>query len=200
MSAQTIQSNWRTPKTMSNVLQILGESKFRFTLKESPTNSRASSYVILGFAIPARRWLKLLFWKQTTLGSKSQNQVRSRKSFLVPESFVASALPMVKSRNTKLTSVVVAIYFCCGGDLLDDEQNTYAPVVHWPTLRILLTLVMIFGWTTCSINFDSAFVQASLKDLVWIHVPRGFRSSKGDKMCLKLEQSQYGLTITPTKL
>jgi hypothetical protein len=87
--------------------------------------------------------------------------------------------------------------FCCRGDLLDDEQNTFAPVVHWPTVQILLTLAMIFGWITCSIDFDSAFVQAKLKDPVWVHVPRGFRSSTGDDMCLKLEKSLYGLTIAP---
>jgi hypothetical protein len=54
--------------------------------------------------------------------------------------------------------------------LLDDEQNTYAPVVHWPIIWILLTLAMIFGWITCSIDFDSAFIQAELKDPVWLHV------------------------------
>jgi hypothetical protein len=61
--------------------------------------------------------------------------------------------------------------FCCRGDLLDDESNTFAPVVHWPTVRVLLILALIFGWETCSIDFDSAFVQALLKDPVWIHVP-----------------------------
>jgi hypothetical protein len=89
--------------------------------------------------------------------------------------------------------------FCCRGDLLDDESNTFAPVVHWPTVRVLLILALIFGWETCSIDFDSAFVQASLKDPVWIHVPRGFRSkdSNGDDTCLKLEKSLYGLNIAP---
>ena len=87
--------------------------------------------------------------------------------------------------------------FCCRGDLMETEENTYAPVVHWPTVRIVLTLGMLFGWVTCSIDFDSAFVQAQLKDPVWIHVPRGFRSSEGDDMCLKLEKSLYGLTIAP---
>jgi hypothetical protein len=87
--------------------------------------------------------------------------------------------------------------YCCRGDLLDDDQNTYAPVVHWPTVRVLLIIAMIQGWITCSIDFDSAFVQASLKDPVWIHVPRGFQSSTGDNMCLKLEKSLYGLTIAP---
>jgi hypothetical protein len=67
--------------------------------------------------------------------------------------------------------------FCCRGDLMEAEESTYAPVVHWPTVRIVLTLAMLFGWVTCSIDFDSAFVQAQLKDPVWIHLPRGFRSS-----------------------
>jgi hypothetical protein len=88
--------------------------------------------------------------------------------------------------------------YCCQGDLLEDGQNTYAPVVHWAsTIRLLHTIAMIMGWITCSIVFDSAFVQASLKDPVWIHVPRGFQSSTDNNMCLKLEKSLYGLTITP---
>jgi hypothetical protein len=87
--------------------------------------------------------------------------------------------------------------FCCHGDLMEDKQNTYAPVVHWPTVRILITLAMIFGWVTCSIDFDSAFVQASLIDPVWIHVPRRFCLSEGDNMCLKLEKSLYGLPSRP---
>jgi hypothetical protein len=87
--------------------------------------------------------------------------------------------------------------FCCRGDLMEEQENTYAPVVHWPTVRIVLTLAMLLGWETCSIDFDSAFVQAALKDPVWVQVPRGFRSSEGGDMCLKLEKSLYGLTIAP---
>jgi hypothetical protein len=56
---------------------------------------------------------------------------------------------------------------------------------------------MLMGWKTCSIDFDSAFVQASLKDPVWIHVPRGFKSPNCENACLELQKSLYGLTIAP---
>ena len=62
--------------------------------------------------------------------------------------------------------------FCVRGDLIEGDFNTHAPVVAWPTVRVLLVLSMIMGWKTCSINFDSAFVQASLNEPVWIHAPR----------------------------
>jgi hypothetical protein len=62
-------------------------------------------------------------------------------------------------------------HFCVHGDLIKGYFNTYAPVVAWPTVRVLLILSMLMGWKTCSIDFDSAFVQASLEDPVWIHVP-----------------------------
>jgi hypothetical protein len=61
----------------------------------------------------------------------------------------------------------------------------------------LLAFALTFGWTICSIDFASAFVQAKLKDQVWIHLPPGFRSLKGDGMCLCLVKSLYGLLVAP---
>jgi hypothetical protein len=87
--------------------------------------------------------------------------------------------------------------FCVRGDLIEGDFNTHAPVVAWPTVRVLLVLSMLMGWKTCSIDFDSAFVQASLNDPVWIHVPRGFKSPNCENACLELKKSLYGLTIAP---
>jgi hypothetical protein len=70
-------------------------------------------------------------------------------------------------------------------------------MMQWPTVQIWLVLVMILGWKTCSIDFDSAFVQAALKDPVWIHVPRGFYSPQNSNTCLRLKKSLYGLMIAP---
>jgi len=55
----------------------------------------------------------------------------------------------------------------------------------------------MFKWYTCSIDFAYAFVQASLKEPVWIHLPRGFRSRSGGKTCLKLLKSLDGLAEAP---
>jgi hypothetical protein len=68
--------------------------------------------------------------------------------------------------------------YCVRGDLEDvTGQETFAPVVAWSTVRLFLVLSLTLKWETCTIDFSSAFVQAPLKDPVWIHLPRGFQSS-----------------------
>ena len=87
--------------------------------------------------------------------------------------------------------------YCCRGDLEEGEFDTTAYVVFWSTVRLFLVLSLTWGWTTCSIDFTSAFVQAKLENPVWIHVPRGFRSTLPGKTCLRLHKSLYGLRIAP---
>jgi hypothetical protein len=87
--------------------------------------------------------------------------------------------------------------YCCRGDLEEGTGDTFAPVVAWSSVRLFLVLTMTLKWTTCSIDFSNAFVQATLKDPVWIHLPRGFKSSRPTKTCLRLNRSQYGLSIAP---
>jgi hypothetical protein len=64
-------------------------------------------------------------------------------------------------------------------------------------VQVLLAFALTFGWTTCSIDFMLALVQAKLKDPVWIHLPRGFRSLHSDGTCLCLVKSLYGLSFAP---
>ena len=64
--------------------------------------------------------------------------------------------------------------YCVRGDLQETEQETFAPVVSWSTVRLFLVLSLTLAWQTCTIDFSSAFVQAPLTDPVWIHLPRGF--------------------------
>ena len=40
-------------------------------------------------------------------------------------------------------------------------------------------------------------MQASLPSPIWVHLPRGFRSLRPTKTCLRLKKSQYGLTVAP---
>jgi hypothetical protein len=87
--------------------------------------------------------------------------------------------------------------FCCRGDLQEDDFQTFAPVVSWTSVRFFLVLTTVLGWTTCSIDFSSAFLQAVLPSPIWVHLPRGFRSSRQGKTCLRLNKSQYGLTVAP---
>ena len=87
--------------------------------------------------------------------------------------------------------------YCVRGDLEDGEPETYAPVVAWSTVRLFLVLALTLDWSTCSIDFSSAFVQAHLEEPVWIHLPRGFRTEEGRGTCLRLVKSLYGLSVAP---
>ena len=87
--------------------------------------------------------------------------------------------------------------YCVRGDLQEEKQSTYAPVIAWPTVRLFLTLSLILNWKTMTVDFSSAFVQAKLKEPVWIHLPRGFSSSNGPNTCLRLVKSLYGLAVAP---
>jgi hypothetical protein len=83
------------------------------------------------------------------------------------------------------------------GDLEQGVFQTFAPVVAWSTVRLFLILSLVLDWHTCSIDFSSAFVQATLEKSVWIHIPRGFQSGRKGKTILRLNKSIYGLSVAP---
>ena len=87
--------------------------------------------------------------------------------------------------------------YCIRGDLQEGEFETYAPVVQFSSVRLFLAWSLMLGWYTCSIDFSNAFIQATLKDDTYIHLPRGFSGSGTKKTCLKLNRSLYGLAVAP---
>ena len=88
--------------------------------------------------------------------------------------------------------------YCVRGDLQEGTEVTYAPVVSSSSVRIFLVISLLIQWETCTVDFDNAFVQATLDTPVWIHPPRGFRSTtNGRKICLELKKSLYGLRTAP---
>ena len=87
--------------------------------------------------------------------------------------------------------------YCVRGNLQETVEDTFAPVVAWGTVRLFLVLSITLQWNTCTIDFSNAFVQATLSDPVWIHLPRGFRSERGPDTCLQLKKSLYGLSVAP---
>ena len=74
--------------------------------------------------------------------------------------------------------------YCVRGDLQRegiDFFETYAPVVQWSTVRMLLTLVLANKWITKQVDYTNAFAQATLHEEVYIEPPRGFgRRDGGD--------------------
>ena len=75
-----------------------------------------------------------------------------------------------------------------------DYWETYAPVVNWISVRLLLVLAIIHKLETKSIDFVLAFPQADLDRDVYMELPYGFQvgDDKG-KFVLKLKKNLYGL-------
>jgi hypothetical protein len=89
--------------------------------------------------------------------------------------------------------------YCVRGDLQRegiDYFDTYAPVVQWSTVRLVLTLVLANNWVTKQVDYTNAFAQAELKEEVYIECPRGF-PRHDNKDALKLNNSLYGLKQAP---
>jgi hypothetical protein len=83
--------------------------------------------------------------------------------------------------------------------------NTYAPVVSWSSVRILLTLSHIHRWHSTQIDFTQAFTQPPIKDDVYMHIPQGWHVVNNSLQqhpdpkyrdathYIKLEKSLYGI-------
>jgi hypothetical protein len=87
--------------------------------------------------------------------------------------------------------------FCVRGDKqLDgvDYFETFAPVVSWTTICLMLILSLILGLATQQVDYKAAFLHASIDKDVYVEMHRGF--SKPGKV-LKVKRSLYGLKIAP---
>jgi hypothetical protein len=87
--------------------------------------------------------------------------------------------------------------FCVRGDCQIegvDFFDTYAPVVTWMTIRLLLLLSVVLGLATKQVDYTLAFVHAPIEEDVYVEMPRGFRKPG---YVYKLKRSLYGLRQSP---
>jgi hypothetical protein len=87
--------------------------------------------------------------------------------------------------------------FCVRGDQQIegvDFFDTFAPVVAWSTVRLLLILSVILGLATKQVDYTLAFVQADLEDDVYVRMPKLFEHPG---YVYKLKKSVYGLRQAP---
>ena len=87
--------------------------------------------------------------------------------------------------------------YCVRGDLQEVLDDTFAPVVAWSTIRMVLVLAVTQDRPLIFVDFSNAFIQAKLNTPVWIHLPRGYKSTKNNPTCLHLKKSLYGLAVAP---
>jgi hypothetical protein len=83
--------------------------------------------------------------------------------------------------------------FCVRGDKKVegvDYFDTYASVVTWTIVKILLILSSILGLATTQVDYTAAFVHTGVGKDVYIEMPKGFGKPV---IVLKLRKSLYGL-------
>ena len=89
--------------------------------------------------------------------------------------------------------------FCARGDQQIegiDFFETYAPVVQWTTIRLMLILEVLLGLKSKQGDVTAAFLHADLEEgeEVYVEMPRGFRQ---EGKVLKLRKTLYGLRQSP---
>ena len=75
----------------------------------------------------------------------------------------------------------------------DTFWETYAPVVNWMSVRLMLTFAEIHNLHTRSIDFTLAFPQADVKVDIYMELPLGCSTDLDGDYVLKLVKNLYGL-------
>ena len=99
---------------------------------------------------------------------------------------------------------------CLRGDLEHAEEDTFAPLVHWSTIRALMVMTLSLELETECIDFSNAFVQATLPKPAYMGMPRGAEMIKAitsrvpdgyalEDCCMKLKKSLYGSKLAPKR-
>jgi hypothetical protein len=74
-------------------------------------------------------------------------------------------------------------------------NETYSPVVAWPTTRFFLTQSLLHNWKTKQIDFVLAFPQAPVERDLYMEIPKGIRvdgAEDGEEYVLQLVRNLYG--------
>ena len=78
-------------------------------------------------------------------------------------------------------------------------DETYAPLVGWPTVRAAMLLAASNGWKSKSVDFTNAFCQAPQKNELFVELPQHYipEGYIGQDVVLRLKKSLYGQADSP---
>ncbi|KAL7474652.1 hypothetical protein ACHAW6_000616, partial [Cyclotella cf. meneghiniana] len=78
--------------------------------------------------------------------------------------------------------------------LWDEYFDTYAPVVTWFAIRIIITISILFELTLQQIDFVQAYPQAPIKTDMYMELPKGIKTCHGNSKdhVLMLLSNLYG--------
>jgi hypothetical protein len=72
-----------------------------------------------------------------------------------------------------------------------DYFETFAAVMRYKSLRVLIAFWVVVGHFIWQIDFSSAYLNAELKEEIYIHPPEGF-PGRGSGKVMRLKKSIYG--------
>ena len=92
-------------------------------------------------------------------------------------------------RNPTGDAIKLKARICSRGDLMDQNEDNFAPVCAWSSVKFFLVASIILGWTTASVDWANAFIQATPEKPIHMAMPRRFKSKCGSNGCLGLVKS-----------
>lgn len=78
-----------------------------------------------------------------------------------------------------------------------DVEETFAPVIKPPRVKIILSLAVTWGWALRQFDVSNAFLHGVLKEDVYMRQPPEYRDPDNPKGVCKLLKSIYGLRQSP---
>jgi hypothetical protein len=76
-----------------------------------------------------------------------------------------------------------------------NPQSLFAPTVATTSVRIMFAVAAFYGWKIDHIDFQTAFLNAPLKEEIYISLPKAY--GYDPKTVLRLKKSLYGLRQSP---
>ena len=91
-------------------------------------------------------------------------------------------------------------HLCVHGDCQTydvDYFESYAPVMQWTTVRLIVIFSSVLNWTTIQTDYTNAFAQANLTEEDYIELPKDFSAKQDGDFVLQLNKCLYGLCQAP---
>ncbi|CAN0917319.1 Retrovirus-related Pol polyprotein from transposon RE1 [Linum grandiflorum] len=77
-----------------------------------------------------------------------------------------------------------------------DYDETFAPVVKMQTVRSVIAVAAMKGWSLMQLDVKNAFLHGDLKETIYMECPDGYSKGGADVIC-RLKRSLYGLKQAP---
>ena len=74
-----------------------------------------------------------------------------------------------------------------------DFDQIFSPIVRFETVRLILALAALEGWTISGLDVKSAYLYGTLDEEIYMEQPEGFVDANHPKKVLKLRKALYGL-------